>query len=274
MSNAGRIESLLRLLDDDNEQIGRTAITELLKLGPALDAHLAELQECDNPNVRRRIHQLQAIQLLRRRRRMFAALLKNRNINLLEGLIEVHLQWYDNDSAPALVDLWQNFSGAAEKFDLYNLEQVAYFMRKCSFTLPPDNEVPSPDYYCLGPVLDDRIGADILLCAVALELALECNLELCIVRLYGNFALIDRRGRILSPKNGWQVLAPTDPTNCEFWDDPRKVLKFLASMLFLYAVSSDSFRYIHTVGHALCGMADDELLEFLPYPYGAQPEES
>ena len=49
--------------------------------------------------------------------------------------------------------------------------------------------------------------------------------------------------------------------------------KFVSMMLFSAAVNSDSFRYVLTIGQAVSGLPDDEVLSYLPYPYRPAPEE-
>ena len=272
MNKSSELDALFKLLDDSEPTLVRPVMSKLLQYDPSvLESYLAKLQESSDPLVRKRCHQLQAILLLRERRIFFSEMLNRSDMNLIDGLIEIHLQWYDNDSEPDLEELWGEFSEAAEGLELNSLEKVAYFMRRCSFALPQDNDFCAPELYCIGSVLEDRIGADILLCSIALVLAAENHLELRLIRLFGNFMLMDNNGRLLSPQNGWQLLSYPQHNHdkeCEFWDDSRMILKYVAGMVFLYAVGTDSFRYVHTIGHALSGLADGETLDFLPYPYG------
>jgi len=44
-------------------------------------------------------------------------------------------------------------------------------------------------------------------------------------------------------------------------------------MLFLFAVSSDSFRYVSTIGESLVQLAGDDGIDFLPYPYTTKEKE-
>ena len=92
------IKRLASLLDDPDESVAISAMAELLNREPELGDLPAELQESSNPLMRRRAHQLQSALTMIRRRRYLAALLRSNEINCLEGLIQIHLQWYDNDS--------------------------------------------------------------------------------------------------------------------------------------------------------------------------------
>jgi hypothetical protein len=266
-----KIENLIKLLDDENPQTAQAAMAEMLKHESELEEFLAHHQESDNPLLRKRIHQLQAIITVRARRKNFAKIVKDRNLSLLQGLLEVHLQWYDNDSERGILTLWNELLATAQRYNPSTLEKLAYFMRKCGFTTSPKDELQA-DYFCLGPVLEELIGADFILCAIAREIAASRSLDIRIIRLLGEFALVDADGKILTPKNGWQLIPQIQAPVWDFWDN-EKILKLASSMLFLFAVSSDSFRYVSTIGESLLQLANDGDLDFLPYPYTAKEKE-
>jgi hypothetical protein len=260
-----RIAALIKLLDDSDPQNVHTAMSELLKHGAALEPYLAEHHESENPALRRRIHQLQSIITLRRRRADFLRIINNPETSLAEGLMEVHLQWYDNDSRRSLEDQWQDFMETADRYHPNDLAGIAYFMRKTGFTVPPVSDIHA-DHYCLGPVLEDHSGADFMLAAVAVAAGAELELDLKVVKLLDNFIIVDNAGNALAPRNNWQLQPRINIAQCEFWNN-SKILKFASLMLFQYAVCSDSFRYISTIGHSLTGLGDEDPLDFLPYPY-------
>jgi len=268
-----KIETLIKLLDDENPQTAQAAMAEMLKHENELEEYLAHHQESENVLLRKRIHQLQAIITVRRRRRNFAKIVKDRSLSLIQGLIEVHLQWYDNDSERSIMSLWDELLATAQRYNPSTLEKLAYFMRKCGFTLSPKDELQA-DYFCLGPVLEELVGADFMLCSIAREIAASRGLEVRIIRLLGEFALVDGEGKILTPKNGWQLIQQTQ-TQTQGWDfwDNEKILKLASSMLFLFAVSSDSFRYVTTIGESLIQLAGDDDIDFLPYPYTTKEKE-
>ena len=265
-----KIKSLINLLDDSNTEVVQEAMAELLKHEDEINEYLARHQESKNPELRKRIHQLQAIMIMRRRRESFAKLLNSKDLNLLDGLIAVHLQWYDNDSERFLEDLWERFFKASKRFAPKNISEIAYFMRKCGFQAAPTDELQA-DCFCMGPVLDDLVGADFILCALASQLAEKWGFELEIARVMNNFILIDKEGKVLSPANSWQLLSDIDSRQCEFWSK-KQILELASTMLFSFAVSSNSFRYVHTIGHSLAKVLNEEKLDFLPYPYGVQKE--
>ncbi|MDD5697070.1 MAG: hypothetical protein PHH77_00485 [Victivallaceae bacterium] len=262
-----KLESLINLLDDRNIEVVQEAMAELLKHETEIAEYLARHQESPEPQLRQRIHQLQAIITMRRRRREFAALLKTEDPDMIDGLIAVHLQWYDNDSEGLLRELWERFCRASERFAPKNITEIAYFMRKCGFESTPADELQA-ESFCLGPILDDLVGADFILCALASELAAKWGLKLGIVRVMDNFLLIDDRGKVLSPGNSWRLLPEVDSAKCELWNK-KQILELASLMLFTFAVSSNSFRYIHTIGHSLAKVLGEDKLDFLPYPYGS-----
>ena len=225
---------------------------------------LAELQEGDNPLARRRAHQLQAAITLRRRRRAFAAKLEAQKVDLIDGLIDVHLQWFDNDSRPGLVQLWTDFKLEAQRFPQKTLENLSYFMRKSGFSAVQESTM-HPEYYCLGPVLENGIGAGSILAGLLLEIA-DPAFKLQLVRVMGEFAVYDGNGRLLLPGRNFQVCAAPGIEHCDFWDR-RMLLRFASTTLFSAAVNSDSFRYILTIAQALSGTEGDESLDYMPYPY-------
>ena len=264
MAQRSDLASLLSLLDDEDETVAVNAMAELLNREAELGDALAVLQESDHPLLRRRSLQLQAAITLRRRRREFASRLNAPHIDLIDGLIDVHLQWYDNDSRPELVRIWEKFRAEANRCPLRTLENIAYFMRKCGFTARNETTM-RPEYYCIGPVLENRCGAVAILAGLALEVA-EPEAGLRLVRVLGDFALYDGEGRLLVPEHDWQICAAPGISHCEFWDR-RMLLRFAALNLFSCAVNSDSFRYVLTIAQALTGSDTDEPMDYFPYPY-------
>ena len=264
MNSKPSLESLISLLDDEDETVAVNVMAELLNRKSELGELLAELQEGDNPLARRRAHQLQAAITLRRRRRAFAAKLEAQKVDLIDGLIDVHLQWFDNDSRPGLVQLWTDFKLEAQRFPQKTLENLSYFMRKSGFSAVPESTM-HPEYYCLGPVLENGIGAGSILAGLLLEIA-DPAFKLQLVRVMGDFAVYDGDGRLLLPGRNFQVCAAPGIEHCDFWDR-RMLLRFASTTLFSAAVNSDSFRYILTIAQALSGTEGDESLDYMPYPY-------
>jgi hypothetical protein len=259
---------LLSLLDDENEQSASLAMAELLARDTrTLEPVLRKLQESSNPRLRRRIHQLQSTMILRKRRRTLSRNLSEKKIGMLEGLIQIHLLWYDNDAYDTLKKQWEDLIKESEKYHPKTLEQIAYFMRKKGFTCTNRDELES-EYFCLGNVLDEHTGADFMLCAVACMLAAHWGLRVFITQsAETDFILVDRIGNILIPVNDWNYIPYQNKDYAfELWNT-QMLLRYAATLLFTCAASSDSFRYVYTIGSCLSGNSADNL-DFLPYPYG------
>ena len=264
------IDSLLNLLDDEDEAVAVYAMGELLDREQQLGDVLGLLQELPDALLRKRAHQLQAAITLRNRRRAFRAMLARPDFQLKQGLIEVHLQWFDNDSRPELENRWAMFCASANNgMSLLRLEDLCGWMRKYGMTALPES-VTVPENYCVGTVLDNRQGAGSLLCAMGLLLLNDPSVQ--IVRVWGEFALLDGEGRLLLPLHDWRIEDAGAAADYERWDS-RSLVKFASHMLFSHAVSSDSFRYIQTIGQALSGVPDGMLPETLPYPYRAAEDD-
>ncbi len=263
---------LLSLLDDENEQAASLAMAELLARDPGpLEPVLRKLQESPNPRLRRRIHQLQSTMLLRRRRKSLTQNLSERNIDLLEGLIQIHLLWYDNDAYDTVKKQWNELAEEAKNYHPKNLEQLAYFLRKRQFVCSHRDEMES-EFLCLGTILDENTGADFMLCAIACLLAAQRGMRIFITQsAETDFILVDEFGNILVPVNDWEYI-PFDGKQYafEFWNT-QMLLRYATALLFTCAVNSDSFRYVYTIGSCLAGDASSDNLDFLPYPYGPDP---
>jgi|GEM_PF-442685 len=264
MKKPPSLESLISLLDDEDERVAVSAMAELLSRESELGDVLAVLQEGNDPLARRRAHQLQAAITLRQRRREFSEKLEAPKIDLIDGLIDVHLQWYDNDSRPGLVKLWEDFRAEARRFPQRTLEDLSYFLRKSGFSAMAETTL-HPEYYCIGPTLENGVGAGSILAGLMLELA-DPELTLKMVRVMGEFALYDGDGKLLLPGRNFQVCPAPGIEHCDFWDR-RMLLRFASTTLFSSAVNSDSFRYILTIAQALSGTEGNESLDYMPYPY-------
>lgn len=263
------VSALLSLLDDEDERVALEAMAQLLERGDELGMELARLQDSSEPLLRRRVHQLESALTLRRRRREFARRLAAPEPEVPELLVELHLQWFDNDPLPEMLSRLRSFLAEGRSGGMRELADVASYMRKCGFVAERDTTL-RPEDYCVGVVLCDRIGSTALLCQLGRELLRGVS-EARVVRFMGEFALWDERVLLL-PERDWRLVRSPAADELEMWDD-RKVLKFISAMLFSAAVNSDSFRYVLTIGQAASGLPDDEVLSYLPYPYRPAPEE-
>lgn len=264
------IEALFDLIDDENEQSATLAMAELLrKNSPALDSILCSLQESANPRMRRRVHQLQSAIGMRRRRHLAGEGFRTHNMPLLNGLIHLHLLWFDNDLQEAILEQWNELVTQCRGARISSLERLGFFMHKQRL-LCPVKENSVPDHFCFGAVLEDQTGSDIILASIALLLAKNvCGLSLRLVLMNADFCLMDEKENLLLPCTDWKyVPSGTQEGVCNSWND-EMILRYVASMLFSASVAGDGFRYLYTLGECLAGNPEDEL-DFLPYPYNTQ----
>jgi len=263
-----KIENLISLLDDDNASSAGMVMAELLSHGDEINGVLKNFQETDNANLRRRIHQLESIVLIRQRRKTTAARMRGLDTDIIAGLTELHLLWYDNDSESDILRDWEKLVENSRSLHPDSIEKLAVFMKRGGFAAAPKDELEA-DYYCLGIVLEEMTGADFVLCAIAARIAALWGLQLRVTNLFGDFALMDDEGKILFPKNNWKIFPQSKKGRIREWDS-RMLLRLDASMLFTCALSADSFRYVNTTGGCLAKASGLDTLDFLPYPYNCK----
>lgn len=277
---------LLSLLNDESEHSASLAMSALLEESdPAvLEEDLRALQETSEKRLRKRVHQLQSTIALRKRRQDFSRFLQEGNeghkegkkISLIDGLIGVHLLWFDNDSADVLKKHWERFLTLSGKYSPATLEEIALYMQKKRFRCAYKDEL-EPENFCIGSVLADKLGADFLLCALSVQLFKYWNrdpsYQIHITQAAEKeFILVDSCGNILVPANNWDYIPFEQQYKFEYWDDSA-LLRYASMMLFTCAASTDSFRYVFTVGSCLSGHPQEpDPISFLPYPYGKKEE--
>lgn len=257
-------KNLLKLLDDDNEQSACTAMAELLEQSdPRLERILRSLQETSDAKLRRRIHQMQSAIIKRRNRRVLAEALNHGELSLLEGIVRLHLLWFDNDTRGEVLAQWNDFLEESDRHDCSTLAGVLEFFRSkitCPSGFPEDMNA---DMICIGTILEDGCACDFMSCILVKLLAEHHNVPLDIVRFQGEFVIL-YDGTLYSPSHQWGSLKNPE-ADIHMWTT-EELLSMVASMLFSCAVATDSFRYIYTIGNCLLRNRRD--LQFLPYPYG------
>jgi len=269
--NEERIKNLISLLDDENPHSAGFVMAELLAYEDEIDLILQKFQETENARLRKRIHQLESIVLLRRRRKSTATKIKNSATDVIHGLTELHLLWYDNDSDLDILKNWEKLLDNSRNLHPDSIEKLSIFMKRSGFTVSGKDDIEA-DYYCLGMVLEELVGADFILCAIAVKIAETWGLELKILQLFGDFALIDKDGKLLFPKNNWKIFPQAKRGKIREWDTTM-ILKLTSSMLFLGSMATDSFRYINTTGTCLAKSNGLDTMEFLPYPYNFKTDQ-
>ncbi len=259
---------LVELLDDENEQSASMAMAELLTKGStALEPVLRDMQKSDNPRLRKRTRQLQHALIARSRRRIFMQP-PERPISLLTGLIRLHLCWFDNDKQSFVEKQWRELEAAYQKAHPVTLAEMAAFMKKM-FPDRPENRDFHPDSFCIGAVMEDKIGSDLIFSCIAAILSSSSRNRFSVVRVGPDTAVADRSGCLCFPIDDWKLysgVAEGDEPPV-VWDT-ETILRYVSSVLFVSAVASDGFRYLYTLGAPLAAAIGEKDLSFLPYPYG------
>ena len=173
-----KLQSLISLLDDPDENIAVTVMGELLKNEAELMPLLGELQEADNKLLRKRVQQLETIIMLRNRRRNFLSRIDGGECDIADGLVELHLLYFDRDTPEMIRSLIELFVNVALNNNISSVDELGAFMAQNNFVLPMPDEKLEPENYCVGPILEDRIGSDILLCTLALLAGVHSGLPL------------------------------------------------------------------------------------------------
>ncbi len=256
------IKYLIALLDDEDERNASLAMAALLDGDKKnLDHYLRSLQECENPRLRRRVHQLETAFFTRQKRRMLGRCLKRSALPLFDGCIQLHLLWFDNDLAEYVLEQWNELK---QKFltDFYRYGgSVKDFLLAENFELSYNEELAA-ECYSIGAVLDDHFGSDVMLAVIAGELMRCAGMPCRIVRQTGGqgiFGLQLRNGEVIFFADREME---QEPAFTVMTDD--QVLRYVAAMLLTCAVASDNYRYVYTIGHILKGVSPLNP----PYPYG------
>ena len=258
------IKALISLLDDEDETIAINAMARLLELEPYLSDELGQLQESDNPLLRKRGHQLQVALTLRARRKLFFKEIQSDNFDFIVLLINFHLLWFDNDSEPKVFDEFIKFESSFDENSKSSLKEIAANMKLREFNVVKDTTI-YPEIYCLGSILNEQIAAQSVICAL-LKYIMQNVTSTKIVRFMDNFGLVDDENILLLPGNNWQITKLPNDGEVEYWDF-RDILKYIGLTLFSSAVNSDSFRYVLTLAQTLTGDFTLDALSSLPYPF-------
>ena len=263
------IRYLLDLMDDENEQTASLAMAELLRpdRSELVNRHLRELQETARPGLRRRVHQLESAIGARTCRSYLAESLRRNSLYLLDGAIRLHLCWFDNDRYENVAAQWNDLK--ADLFDAQpsDLTSFGEFMLNRGLCTPGARDDIDPEHYCIGAVIDDTPGSDLLLSLISAQLVTGSSLRLRVIRRGLDFGVADHKGNQLFPSENWRAVPARRGESIQSVSD-GDILRMIASVLFFCAVSSHGFRYAYTLGSVLAAALGEDSLDFLPYPYG------
>ena len=204
------LKDLLNLLSDDDDNIARAAIVEIIKkYQDSLPIILAELQESENTTIRRRCHQIEAYLTLRKRReilRKYIHLKNEQNLSIFDILIQLHLLWFDKDSFLELQELIKEFLIDFPMETKDPLLSLTEFMRNKKAVAVGEN-INDCELYLLGTVLDKHYGCSSFWAIFSLGILEKCGLEdIKIIRMKESFYLYcPKSQRLLSPCGNWEL---------------------------------------------------------------------
>ena len=273
MNEERKIKLLLDLIDDENEHSACMAMAELLKTSRTdlVRSQLCDLQESANLRVRRRVHQLQTAIQLRSIRADLASDLKDGSVPLLDGVMQLHMYWFDNDTPDTLIGQWNQLCTDFSEAFPPNLAAFGDFMMNRGFRQPVTKEIIEPEHFCIGCAMDNMPASDLLLAIISKCLTAGSNAGLRIVRSGFNFGVSDFNGDFIFPGEDWRYV-PAEKNQDFEWSivSDAVALQTLTSLLFQCAAASDGFRYMYTLGRLLAISGGNEDLEFLPYPFNTK----
>ena len=266
-----RLSALFELLADEDPAIIQQTLLALLEYDEETLAEvLPKWQESSNANIRKHIHQLEAIRIMRRRRHEFAQMLTEADADLIHGLIDIHMLWFDCDSRESIFQLYAEAAAEAAKYELSTPAKLCEFMIDKEYTsINPADEIIFAENYCLGPVLESRHATGLVMCILAQAFAARDSLQLHIARRPGSFVLVSDNGVVIDPYF-WRISELTTPETTLFMAN-NQILRYLIQTMFIHAIETGSFRYIHTIACAITGKPDTAVSDFLPYPYNGAP---
>jgi hypothetical protein len=248
-----KVSALITLLEDDNNDVAIAAMKELLTLDEkCLLSIMRELQESSDAKLRKRVHQLQSIIKIRDNRAMLSIRLKSDNASLEKGMPEIHLLWYDRDSKEFLKTQFQDFLAKAKLNKLDSIDKIAVYMKECNFTVSKNSEL-EPDSFCIGAILDTKVGSDVMLCALS-ELVADDNSDAKyqIICKNKSFLLTDTEGNYLDPVT-WEVETIDNLNTFKKLENYNSgmILRFVVYQLLLCAMCMGSYRYVYTIGKCI-----------------------
>ena len=252
LHNTKKISALVTLLEDDNSEVSTTAMRELLAIDDKkLSSIVKDLQESPNSRIRKRVHQIQSIIKIRNNRDSLSSRLTDNNPSLIKGLTEIHLLWYDRDNDESLKKQIRNFLKKSKEENLNQISKIATFMKKENFTVSKNNEL-EPDSYCIGAILDTKIGSDILLCTLANLIGSGDDWHGSVICKNKRFFLTDSDGNLADPLT-WEVEKVDNVAALKKLDiyDVSMTLRFVVYQLLLCAMCTASYRYVYTIAKCI-----------------------
>ena len=274
MKTDPKINALLSLLQDDNPKVASLAMEQFLKLDQVADETIATYQDCHDPQLRQRIHQMSSIRGRRRARKEFLHGVEESCMSVWDGLRRINRLYdpqCDVDMLSRKIRELRRDAGG----NLGNTAQVASYMREQGFAVPQEAML-EVDLYLTDSVLESMYGSSVLLCALAQHLGRHCGGWESTISLYeGRFCLVDAGNVALEPIGGWRI-TKLEPSRNLHPCSRQDVWMAVLTQLFLVALVEGDLRDLYFFGDLLTALNGDDV-EVLPYPLGdedrPQPQE-
>lgn len=265
-SQSSQLNALLSLLQDDNIRVASLAMEQFLNLGTDAEETLAEYQESNDPKLRRRIHQLSGILLRRRFRLEFLNSVKNENICVWNGIVQIN-QLFDPQCNTAAVEREMKMMSDTFKSAGSTTAHIATTMRENEFIVP-DEDTLDVDLYLIERVLGTKYGCPALLCPLAHQIGKLAGWRSSIVLYEGRFCLMDGDNLLIDPTNGWHIARVGELERIHPCGRKDLWLGVLAQLMLVTLVEGN-LRDIYHFGDLLTRL-DDEDIDSLPFPLGEE----
>jgi hypothetical protein len=176
------------------------------------------------------------------------------------------LQWFDQDDIGEVYKSWGKFLSSTSEWQPDSLKKIGKMMKEMGYQTPNVEEI-FPEYFCIGAVIDETLGADFMLCSIA-KLAGEFHgFKGKIVHTPLGFGLCDSEGQMLFPSKDWMTCIVKNHSKFETWTNSM-ILRQTASMIFLSSMTMQNFRYAYSIGKCLIDSGKDDIAKILPFPFG------
>ncbi len=263
-----KIKTLIKLLDDEDLQTSGQAMSELISRYRNLGKIVKSIQESNDKSMRKKAHQLQVVVKNREIRKNLTSRLIEKKPDLIKGLVELHLQWFDEDNESTVLDAWKKFYNLTEEWKADTIEDLSEMMKNIGMEIGEFDEFRSDDY-CIGEIVSAKTGADFLLCGIARILARNAGWEPSIIATDTGFCIYDDNKNVGSfPTKKWTCVEYNIRQNVKRWSDAM-LLKLAANSMFFCAIVHGNIRYSYMIGSCLSeSIGTKDVFSVLPYPMG------
>ena len=256
--------ALTNLLADEDHYISTMAMEKLLSMKEEVQSVIAEYQESHDPAIRNRIHQLGSILKIRQSRSELVQNIKNSSISLWEGTLQIN---YHYDPKMEIGQVNHSMSSLSSHLPRKLLTAgLANFMRNENFSYAGE-DIVGPDLFLIEDVLLHRVGAPILFCVIAKELARKRKLDIDIVLFRGQFCLLDKAKLLIDPTSGWKLIRLNSSQDYCLYQNFNIWLAIL-SQLFTSTMLEGRLQAIHRVAVLLSEICGNNIRN-LPFPLGS-----